>query len=79
MKPRVSGFLLKKELSYLKAAIDEPKRPMTAIAAGAEMSTKLEVIELMLEKVDKLAIGRGIVFSLHFPEGSRPFCGELFG
>merc|ERR1712151_859108 len=63
LKPCVSGFLLKKELDYLKGAVDEPQRPMAAIVGGAKVSTKIPVIESMLEKVDKLIIGGGMVFT----------------
>merc|ERR550532_1427203 len=63
LKPCVSGYLLKKELDYLKGAVDEPKRPMAAIVGGAKVSTKIPVIESMLDKVDKLVIGGGMVFT----------------
>merc|ERR1712056_18929 len=63
LKPNVSGFLLKKELDYLKNAVDAPQRPMAAIVGGAKVSTKIPVIESMLDKVDKLIIGGGIVFT----------------
>jgi phosphoglycerate kinase len=63
LSPSVSGFLLKKELDYLKGAIDEPKKPMCAIVGGAKVSTKIPVIESMLDKVDKLVIGGGMVFT----------------
>merc|ERR1711972_849383 len=62
----VSGFLLKKELDYLKGAVDSPQRPMAAIVGGAKVSTKIPVIESMLDKVDKLVIGGGMVFT--FPK-----------
>merc|ERR1712151_292350 len=63
LKPCVSGFLLKKELDYLKGAVDAPKKPMAAIVGGAKVSTKIPVIESMLDKVDKLIIGGGMVFT----------------
>jgi len=63
LKPNVSGFLLKKELDYLQGAVDEPKKPMAAIVGGAKVSTKIPVIESMLDKVDKLVIGGGMVFT----------------
>merc|ERR1719160_461532 len=63
LKPNVSGFLLKKELDYLKGAVDAPVKPMAAIVGGAKVSTKIPVIESMLEKVDKLIIGGGMVFT----------------
>merc|ERR1712151_389723 len=63
LSPCVSGFLLKKELDYLKNAVDAPQRPMAAIVGGAKVSTKIPVIESMLEKVDKLIVGGGMVFT----------------
>lgn len=63
LKPCVSGFLLKKELDYLKGAVDSPQKPMAAIVGGAKVSTKIPVIESMLDKVDKLVIGGGMVFT----------------
>merc|ERR1711988_1639783 len=63
LKPNVSGFLLDKELKYLKGAVDAPKKPMAAIIGGAKVSTKIPVIESMLDKVDKLVIGGGMVFT----------------
>merc|ERR1712224_1197266 len=52
-----------KELDYLDGAISKPKRPMAAIVGGAKVSTKIPVIESMLDKVDKLVIGGGMVFT----------------
>merc|ERR1719190_344963 len=69
LKPNVSGFLLKKELDYLKGAVDEPKKPMAAIVGGAKVSTKIPVIESMLDKVDKLVIGGGMVFTFFKARG----------
>merc|ERR1719450_339548 len=63
LKPNVSGYLLKKELDYLKDAVDAPVKPMAAIVGGAKVSTKIPVIESMLDKVDKLIIGGGMVFT----------------
>merc|ERR550514_1049570 len=61
--PNVSGFLLKKELDYLAGAVDAPVKLMAAIVGGAKVSTKIPVIESMLDKVDKLIIGGGMVFT----------------
>merc|ERR1711972_875280 len=66
LSPCASGFLLKKELDYLKGAVDSPQKPMAAIVGGAKVSTKIPVIESMLDKVDKLVIGGGMVFT--FPK-----------
>merc|ERR1712066_1215547 len=69
LKPNVSGFLLKKELDYLKGAVDAPKKPMAAIVGGAKVSTKIPVIESMGDKVDKLIIGGGMVFTFFKARG----------
>ena len=63
LSPSASGFLVKKELDYLKGAVDSPVKPMAAIVGGAKVGTKIPVIESMLDKVDKLIIGGGMVFT----------------
>ncbi|RYG68805.1 phosphoglycerate kinase [archaeon] len=63
LKPSVAGFLLQKELDYLQGAVDQPKRPFAAIVGGSKVSSKISVIESMLNKVDKLVLGGGMVFT----------------
>jgi len=63
LTPAVSGFLLQKELDYLQGAVDEPKKPFAAIVGGSKVSSKISVIEAMLNKVDKLVLGGGMVFT----------------
>merc|ERR1712022_12024 len=63
LRPAVAGFLLQKELDYLQGAVAEPKRPFAAIVGGSKVSSKIGVIESLLEKVDKLIIGGGMVFT----------------
>lgn len=63
LRPAVAGFLLEKELDYLQGAVDVPKRPFAAIVGGSKVSTKISVIEAMLNKVDKLILGGGMVFT----------------
>lgn len=55
------GPLLKKELDSLQKALLEPARPMIAIVGGSKVSTKLTVLETLLDKVDQLIVGGGIV------------------
>lgn len=57
LKPAVSGLLMEKELEYLGQALANPKRPFVAILGGAKISGKIDVIEAMLPKVDKMIIG----------------------
>lgn len=54
------GYLLKKEIDYLKTALENPKRPFTAIIGGAKISGKIDVIDSLLPKVDHLLIGGGM-------------------
>merc|ERR1712134_193749 len=65
LSPSVSGFLLKKELDYLDGAISAPKRPMAAIVGGAKVSTKIPVIESLIEKCDKIFVGGGMIFTFY--------------
>jgi phosphoglycerate kinase len=64
-KPAVAGFLVEKELEYLDNAISNPKRPFAAILGGSKVSTKIGVIESLLQKVDKLLIGGGMMFTFY--------------
>merc|ERR1719313_1873708 len=59
----VAGFLLQKELDYLEGAVAAPKRPFAAIVGGSKVSSKIGVIESLMEKVDKIVIGGGMVFT----------------
>jgi phosphoglycerate kinase len=56
-----AGPLLKKELDSLQKALTEPAHPMVAIVGGSKVSTKLTVLETLLDKVDQLIVGGGIV------------------
>ena len=55
-----AGPLLKKELDSLDKALKDPGRPMVAIVGGSKVSTKLTVLETLLDKVDQLIVGGGI-------------------
>jgi phosphoglycerate kinase len=55
-----AGPLLVGELEALERALEKPARPLVAIVAGSKVSTKLTVLEALLEKVDKLIVGGGI-------------------
>jgi len=69
LKPSVGGLLMEKELQYLQNAIEEPKRPLVAIIGGSKVSSKITVIESLLEKVDKLLIGGGMIFTFYKARG----------
>jgi phosphoglycerate kinase len=57
LKPAVSGFLMEKELRYLGEALDRPRRPFVAVLGGAKISGKIDLIEVLLPKVDEVLIG----------------------
>jgi phosphoglycerate kinase len=57
LKPAVAGLLMEKELEYLGSALENPKRPFVAVLGGAKISGKIDVIEQLLPKVDRLIIG----------------------
>ncbi len=65
----VAGYLLDKELQYLKGAIEAPQRPLVAIVGGSKVSSKIGVIEALLEKVDKLLLGGGMIFTFYKAKG----------
>lgn len=58
--PAVAGFLMEKELSALSIAVDNPPQPYIAIMGGAKISDKIQLIENLLEKANKILIGGGM-------------------
>jgi phosphoglycerate kinase len=67
--PAVAGFLMEKEIDYLGRAVADPDRPYAAIIGGAKISTKMAVLESLLEKVNKLLIGGGMANTFLKAEG----------
>ena len=63
LSPSVSGFLLAKELEYLDGAVSNGEKPMAAIVGGSKVSTKITVLEALLDKCDVVIIGGGMVFT----------------
>jgi phosphoglycerate kinase len=69
LSPSVAGYLIEKELQYLQAAIENPQRPLAAIIGGSKVSSKIGVIDTLLDKVDKLLIGGGMIFTFYKARG----------
>ncbi len=69
LEPSVAGFLLEKELQYLQGAIDSPKRPLAAIVGGSKVSSKIGVLDSLLDKCDKIIIGGGMIFTFYKARG----------
>jgi len=59
----VVGYLMQKEIDFLGNAVNNPKRPFVAILGGSKVSSKISVIENLLDKVDTLIIGGGMCFT----------------
>jgi len=58
-----AGFLMKEELHYLNKIMKEPARPLVAVVGGAKVSGKLEVLQNLVRRVDKVIIGGGMAFT----------------
>ncbi len=71
LKPAVSGLLMEKELRCLGNALDKPARPFTAIVGGAKVSTKIGVLENLLDKVDNMIIGGGMAYTFVKANGGK--------
>jgi phosphoglycerate kinase len=69
LSPSVAGHLIEKELQFLQSAIDNPQRPLAAIVGGSKVSSKITVIDTLLDKVDKLLIGGGMIFTFYKARG----------
>ena len=67
--PAHAGRAMQKELDALEAALGTPKRPVAAIVGGAKVSTKLELLGNLVNKVDVLIIGGGMANTFLFAEG----------
>lgn len=61
--PAVCGFLIKKEIEVMGAALENPAHPFVAILGGAKVSDKINVITNLLDKVDALIIGGGMAYT----------------
>jgi phosphoglycerate kinase len=69
LKPAVAGYLIESELKYLQTAIESPQRPLAAIVGGSKVSSKIGVIETLLDKCDKLFLGGGMIFTFYKARG----------
>ena len=61
--PAVAGFLMEKEIDFLGKLLYQPAKPYIAIIGGAKVSSKIGVLEKLLEKVDALLIGGGMSYT----------------
>ncbi len=69
--PAVCGYLIQKEIGIMGDALNNPKRPFLAILGGSKVSTKIGVIENLLDKVDGLMIGGGMTYTFAKAKGGN--------
>ena len=67
--PAVSGFLIQKELNFIGGALANPKRPLVAILGGSKVSSKIGVINNLLEIADTVIIGGGMAYTFSAAQG----------
>lgn len=70
-KPKVTGFLVAKEIEYLSEAIANPNRPFVAILGGAKVSDKIKVIKNLLGICDKVLIGGAMAYTFSLAQGGK--------
>ena len=69
--PAVSGFLIQKELDFIGGALANPKRPLVAILGGSKVSSKIGVINNLLEIADTIIIGGGMAYTFSAAQGGQ--------
>ena len=67
----VVGYLMQKEIDFLGNAVNNPVRPFVAILGGSKVSSKISVINNLLDKVDKLIIGGGMCYTFAKAQGEE--------
>lgn len=67
--PSAAGRSMQRELDYLALALAAPKRPVMAVVGGAKVSTKLDVLEHLVQKADKLVVGGGMANTFLLAQG----------
>lgn len=67
--PAVAGFLIEKECLFFDQILENPQKPFVAIIGGAKVSSKIAVLESLLEKADCLVIGGGMAYTFLYAQG----------
>jgi phosphoglycerate kinase len=70
-KPAVVGFLVEKEIKYLRDTLESPQRPFVAILGGAKVSDKINVIDNLLGLCDQVLIGGAMAYTFSLAEGGK--------
>ncbi len=67
----LAGFLIEKEIQYLKENLENPERPYFALLGGAKVSDKIPILKSLVEKVDGIAIGGGMAYTFLYAKGEK--------
>ncbi|MDY3036516.1 MAG: phosphoglycerate kinase [Absicoccus sp.] len=71
LKENAIGFLVEKEVTMLGKAVDNPVHPFIAIIGGSKVSSKIDVIDNLLKKADKVIIGGGMAYTFSAAQGGK--------
>ena len=71
LKETAVGYLMEKEINFLGNTVDNPVRPFAAVLGGSKVSSKISVIDNLLEKVDVLLIGGGMAYTFVKAQGGK--------
>lgn len=69
--PAVAGFLIEKEITALDSAINNPKRPLVVIIGGSKVSSKIDVLNNLIDKADTILIGGGMAYTFIKAQGGK--------
>ncbi len=69
--PKVSGFLIEKELEFLGSKTEDPAKPFVVIIGGAKVSDKITVIERLIEKANTILIGGAMAYTFALARGAK--------
>ncbi|MFI3259676.1 MAG: phosphoglycerate kinase [Rikenellaceae bacterium] len=68
---KMFGYVMENELAAIDSVMENPQRPFTAIVGGAKVSSKITIIEKLMDKVDKIIIGGGMTFTFEAAKGGK--------
>ncbi len=71
IKTKIPGFLMEKEIKWLSKVCESPSHPYIVLLGGAKVSTKIDVIDNLLPKCDKLLIGGGMIYTFLYSMGKE--------
>ncbi|HJE88951.1 phosphoglycerate kinase [Rikenella microfusus] len=68
---KMFGYIMEGELKAIDGVLEAPKKPFTAILGGSKVSTKITIIESLMEKVDNLILGGGMTYTFMAAQGGK--------